>query len=60
MPSLDLTEQEHALLRELLESSYTDLRQEIADTDTSTFKDVLKEREQRLQAILAKLGARPG
>lgn len=58
MPEISLTDEEHTLLRELLDMSYRDLRQEIADTDTSTFKDQLKAREHVLESLLSKLGGR--
>ena len=56
MPEINLTDEELGLLRELIDMSYRDLRQEIVDTDTSTFKDQLKTREHVLQALLGKLG----
>jgi hypothetical protein len=52
---LELSEQDRALLAEILQESYTDLRMEISNTDTSTFKDELKQREARLEALLRKL-----
>ena len=55
--NLELSEEDHALLADILRESYTDLRMEISNTDTSTFKDELKQREARMEALLRKLGA---
>ena len=60
MPDISLTDEEHALLRELLEENYTDLRTEIVDTDSSMFKQGLKAREHVLEGIIAKLGGLSG
>ena len=54
---LELSEEDRALVAEILGEAYTDLRMEISNTDTSTFKDQLKEREARLAALLRKLEA---
>ena len=53
--NLVLSEEDRTLLAEILHESYTDLRMEISNTDTSTFKDELKQRERRLEALLRKL-----
>ena len=58
MPELSLTDQEQALLLELLDGTYRDLKMEISNTDTSTFKDQLKEREHLLENLIAKVSAR--
>jgi hypothetical protein len=44
------------LLRELLDSAYRDLRYEIADTNNSTFKARLRERETALRDVLDLIG----
>jgi hypothetical protein len=53
---IDLSPEEVALLREILRSSYDDLREEIYKTEDTDFKRDLKSREQALEALLAKLG----
>jgi hypothetical protein len=54
---LDHTQTE--LLRELLDSAWRDLRYQIADTDNSSFKRNLKQREQTLRSILDQLAIQP-
>jgi hypothetical protein len=44
------------LVRELLDRDLRDLRFEIADTDNSTYKAELREREELLRTVLAQLG----
>ncbi len=53
---LDLDDDQVALLRQLLDEAYRDLRYEIADTDNSQFKAQLRLRESQLGEILEKLG----
>ena len=53
---LDLDTAQVELLREVLDSTYRDLRYEIADTDNSVFKTHLRQREQALQTLLAMVG----
>ena len=53
---LHLDESQTELLRQVLDSTYRDLRYEIADTDLSQFKQQLKEREAALRAILDMVG----
>jgi hypothetical protein len=53
---LDLSDDQVALLRELLDSALRDLRFEIADTDNVEFKHGLKAREDQIRALLAPLG----
>jgi len=60
MPTIDLTDDEVALLLDILHESYTDLRYEIYDTDTSSFKERLRAHRDVLEGILAKLGSHPG
>ncbi len=54
--NIELDSDQSELLREVLDSVFRDLRYEIADTDNSTFKQGLKDREAMLQAILSKVG----
>jgi hypothetical protein len=56
---MELDDGEVALLRELLDSAWSDLRSEIADTDNAIFKRELKEREQTLRSIIERI-ANPG
>ena len=51
MIELDLTREECEVLLETLESDLSDLRMEIADTDSLDFRDMLKGRK----AVLAKV-----
>lgn len=44
------------LLREVLDSTFRDLRYEVADTDNSTFKTELRNREQALRELLDLVG----
>jgi hypothetical protein len=56
---LHLDHTQTVLLRELLDSDWRDLRYEIADTDNSSFKRNLKQREQTLRSILDQLVIQP-
>jgi hypothetical protein len=53
---LTLDDEQRALLRELLDSAYRDLRYEVADTDNSRYKDELREREAEVGALLDLVG----
>ena len=44
------------LLREVLDSTFRDLRYEVADTDNSTFKTELRNRERALRELLDLVG----
>ncbi|MCU0634084.1 MAG: hypothetical protein MUE41_04340 [Gemmatimonadaceae bacterium] len=50
--SLTFTRAEADLLRELLEGALSDLRMEIADTDSYDFRQALKRKESLLHRIL--------
>jgi hypothetical protein len=52
---LDLTEEERALLADILDEDFRNLKEEINKTEGYDFKNALKARERLLQAILAKL-----
>ena len=43
------------MAQEILQQEYQDLREEIYKTDSSHFKDQLKEREALLEKLIAKL-----
>jgi hypothetical protein len=53
---LHLDATESALLREVLDGVYRDLRYEISDTSTSTYKAALRERETAIRILLDRLG----
>lgn len=53
---LNLTEEQRSLLQEILDREYRDARYEIADTDRSSFKDALRERNVQLRTILDLVG----
>jgi hypothetical protein len=53
---LTLDDGQQALLRELLDSAYRDLRYEVADTDNSRYKRELRERETEVGALLDLVG----
>jgi hypothetical protein len=55
MASLELNEKEAALVSEILESYYADLRMEIAGTDNKQVRDTLKEKEISIKSILDRL-----
>ncbi len=44
------------LLREVLDSTFRDLRYEVADTDNSKFKAELRDRERALRELLDLVG----
>ena len=61
MMRLELSNAEERILREVLESTLSDLRMEMADTDSKDFRDTLKERKRVLEKVLAAMGPpRPG
>ena len=55
MMQLSLTKDETTMLTEILESYRSDLRMEIADTDSMDFREQLKQREALLNKILSQL-----
>jgi len=59
MVRLELTEQEAAELREILTRYLSDLRVEIVDTDSSTFKDALRQEKEVVVRLLEQLTERP-
>jgi len=54
---ITLTSPEEVVLRETLEKAIKDMLMEIANTDTRKMREGLKEREEVLTTILAKLPA---
>ncbi len=57
MIELDLTREECRVLLETLESDLSDLRMEIADTDSLDFRDMLKDRKAVLTKVIEALQA---
>ncbi|MCL2688728.1 MAG: hypothetical protein FWE57_02620 [Chitinispirillia bacterium] len=55
MIKIELTENQGLLLNEVLDRVLSDLRMEIADTDSPFYKDKLRERKEELIAIMALL-----
>ena len=55
MARLDLNDLEARTLREVLEDYVSDLRMEIADSDSQEVRDELKDRESLLKGIVARL-----
>jgi hypothetical protein len=59
MVQLPLTREESDTLREVIESYLSDLRMEIADTDSMDFREGLKQRERFLTKLLKQLEPAP-
>ncbi len=53
---LDFTAEETKALRELLTYALSEIRMEIADTDSGTYRQTLKDRKALFMSILEKLG----
>ncbi|HJW24212.1 MAG TPA: hypothetical protein VJ576_04875 [Rhodocyclaceae bacterium] len=58
MLQLELNDQEHETLVEVLRMFLSELRAEVTHTDKPSFRDGLKEQERVLKEILGKLGSR--
>jgi hypothetical protein len=54
--NLQLDSAQMGLLREILDSTFRDLRYELADTSNSKYKQQLREREQALSDLLDLVG----
>jgi hypothetical protein len=57
MAVIEISGDEQNLLREVLESEISDMRVQIVNTDTSSFRDQLKRRRDMLQGLLERLAA---
>jgi len=55
MINLDLTKEENDILAVVLESYLSDLRMEIADTDSMDFRESLKKKKDVLNKVLETL-----
>ena len=53
--SVELTQEETALLKELLESALGEIKAEVRHTDTSDFRRNLREKEDRIRQLLDRL-----
>ena len=60
MVDFQLNDKECGMLREILGAYLSDLRMEIANTDSKDFRDDLKEREVFLKELLLRLEGRTG
>jgi hypothetical protein len=56
----ELTPEEAALAREILQQAYQDLREEIYKTEGTDFRAGLKRRQDLLAAVIRKLGGSVG
>jgi len=56
MPRLELTPEEAETLRAILEGCLSDLRMEIAGTDSADYREGLKWKEMLLDKVIAQLG----
>ena len=54
--NLDLTQEDVAILRDTIRSYLNDLHDEIAHTENFEFREGLQARQQRLNALLERLG----
>jgi hypothetical protein len=54
--NLELTEEEQALLRHILDGALRDLKEEIYKTETYDYKEALRARERTLVGLLARVG----
>jgi hypothetical protein len=57
--NLELTNEEHALLAEIVRYAYQDLREEVVHTEAYRFKEGLKAREHLMEGLLDKLEMPP-
>jgi hypothetical protein len=55
--NLQLSNEEAALLRELLEHAFAELREEVYKTEAATWKRALKERENLLEGLIKRFRA---
>jgi LPS O-antigen subunit length determinant protein (WzzB/FepE family) len=56
VPTLNLSSEQAETLAQVLEDYISDLRMEIADTDSQEFRDDLKKKELFLKDLLRQLG----
>lgn len=58
--TMELSEHEHNLLRELIEKEISELQPEIQHTGRSVLRDQLRERRNQLQDLLRRFGGPSG
>jgi len=58
MTKLELSPDEAEVLTEVLSTYVSDLRMEIADTDSKDYRDKLKKKEELLKNVIARLGGK--
>jgi hypothetical protein len=56
VPTLDLNSEQAETLAQVLEDYISDLRMEVANTDSQEFRDDLKKKELFLKDLLSRLG----
>ena len=56
MPTLNLSSEQAEILAQVLEDYISDLRMEVANTDSQEFRDDLKKKEVFLKDLLRQLG----
>ena len=56
MPTLNLSSEQAEILAQVLEDYISDLRMEVANTDSQEFRDDLKKKEVFLKDLLGQLG----
>ncbi len=54
--NLDLTQEDVAILRDVIRSYLSELHDEIVHTENFEFREGLQERQRRLQELLERLG----
>ncbi len=59
MPTLNLSSEQAETLAKVLEDYVSDLRMEVANTDSQDFRDDLKKKEIFLKDLLSQLGRTP-
>ncbi len=57
MPSLSLSFEDAAVLREVLEASLVELRRELWHTDSREFRDLLRQRVDTIEKMIEELSA---
>ena len=55
MIHLELTQEEKEILIDIMENDLSDLRMEIADTDSSGFREMLKKQKEVLMKVMETL-----
>ena len=57
--NLDLTQEDAAILRDVIRSYLNELHDEIVHTENYEFREGLQERQRRLNELLERLGGEP-